>query len=71
MKRIYIQIVDKVTENYNFLSVKDSVIEGKEVANALGYLGIRYGEIQWEIQNENFKCGNVAGTTKLVVVTII
>lgn len=66
--KINVQIVDKKTGIYQYGTIDEPVKNGLEIENALAYFGIQYGNIDWEFTNDTFKCGNIQGTSKVVVV---
>lgn len=69
IKKVYLQIIDSKTGIYQTGGIEEPVVSSKEIDNALGYFGIRYGDVDWKVcTNSEFvaKIGIVRDTTKIV-----
>lgn len=70
MKEVYLQVIDTVTGIYQTGKIEESVIEKFSVQNALEHFGVSYGSVNWISKVDNFMCGKVEGTTKVVLVYV-
>ena len=70
MKEVYLQVIDTVTGIYQTGKIQESVLGEFSVQNALEHFGVSYGTVKWVSKVNNFMCGEIEGTTKVVLVYV-
>ena len=66
--KVFVQIIDKKSGSCQAISIDEPVQKGFEVANAIGHLGPVPKEIDWDINNEEYKFGRIKDTTKVITI---
>lgn len=69
--KVFVQIIDKKSGSCQSISIDEPVQKGFEVINAIKHLGPDLSDIDWDINNEEYKFGRVKETTKVVTVVCI
>ena len=73
--KVYIQVIDTITGVYQTGMINESVINGKEIENALLHFGVRYAHVKWHSKNNLINISNgfgeVEGTSKVVTIVTI
>lgn len=77
--KVYVQVVNSRTGGCQHEMIEEPVMEGYEVENALGHLGIDRGEITWDnntvydrlCNSPQVSTGRVEGTDKIINVVVI
>jgi len=69
--RVFVQIIDKKLGSYQSISIDEPVQKGFEVMNAIKHLGPTEADIEWDINNEEYKFGRIKETTKVITAVCI
>ena len=69
--KVFVQIIDKKSGSCQSISIEEPVQKGFEVLNALKHLGPSESEIEWDINNEEYKFGRIKETTKVITAVCI
>ena len=69
--RVFVQIIDKKSGSYQSITIDEPVQKGFEVMNAIKHLGPTKADIEWDINNEEYKFGRIKETTKVITAVCI
>ena len=66
--KVFVQIVDKKSGSCQLILNDEPVQKGYEVINAIKHLGPNVCDIEWDINNEEYKFGRIKDTTKVITI---
>lgn len=69
--KVFVQIIDKKLGSCQSISIDEPVQKGFEVMNAIKHLGPDTCDIEWDINNEEYKFGRIKETTKVITAVCI
>ena len=69
--KIYVQVVDKLTNLSQYGMIEEPVQSGLEIQNALLHFGVDYNSVDWvSLEFPGVKIGKVRDTKKIVTVIL-
>lgn len=70
MKKVFIQIIDMISDISQYGKIEEPIVKGKEIDNALAHFGVSYGNVNW-LYKDKVWYGEIEGTSKIVTVVTI